>query len=109
MAEDDRAEVVEVEIRIWRADEPEYGTRISPVRMEARLADGEGGPMLVVEHPDGDRTAYTAAEAQEHAGTLLVMRAPTAEEVRLLEAAADAGFVVEPRVAGEPWRGIEEL
>lgn len=109
MGENVRAEAVEVEIRIWRADEAEYGTRIFPMRMEARLANAQGGPLLVVDHPNGDRTAYTAAQAQEHAGELLVVHSPTTEQRRLLEAAAEAGFVIEPRVAGEPWCEIEEL
>ena len=63
--EDGPAEAVEVEIRIFRADEARYGTQLTPMRLSGRLTDAEREPVLVVEHPNGDRTAYTAAQAQE--------------------------------------------
>jgi hypothetical protein len=107
--EDGPFETVEVEIRLFRADEERYGTRLTPMRMSGRLTDAEREPVLVVEHPDGDRTAYTAAQAQEDAGVLIVRETPTADQLELLRRAAAGGFAIEPYVAGDAWREIEEL
>ena len=77
--------------------------------MNTALTGAEGGPVLVVEHPDGDRTTYTAAQAQECSGVLIVRETPTPDQLDLLQRTAAGGFAVEPYVAGEAWREIEEM
>ena len=47
---------------------------------------------------------YLPWSEQAFAATLLVLSPPTVEETALLKAAVAAGYVVEPRVVGEPWR-----
>jgi len=50
--------------------------------------------------------AYPPWSEEAFASVLLVLSLPTADEVALLQAAAAAGYAIEPRVAGQPWRAI---
>jgi hypothetical protein len=77
--------------------------------LNTALTGAEGGPVLVVEHPDGDRTPYIAAQAQEYSGVLIVRETPTPDQLDLLQRTAAGGFVIEPYVAGEAWREIGEV
>ncbi len=56
--------------------------------------------MLVEEEGE----VYPPWSEEAFAATLLVLSPPTVEETALLKAAVAAGYVVEPRVVGEPWR-----
>jgi hypothetical protein len=40
---------------------------------------------------------------------LLVIQEPTQEESDLLHAATEAGYCIEARVVGKPWRDIERF
>ncbi len=97
---------VPVEVRMWRSVDPENHLLREPVAQYGALIGGdprsEGGePVLVVE---GE--VYPPWSEEAFAATLLVLSPPTVEETALLKAAVAAGYVVEPRVVGEPWRAI---
>jgi hypothetical protein len=100
---------VPVEVRLWRSDVPgnhlvrsPLGERGVLVRDDPRSDAGE--PLLIV---GGE--AYPPWSEEAFAGVLLALSAPTAEEVAVLEAAAAAGYAVEPRVVGLPWRDLGSL
>jgi hypothetical protein len=97
---------VPVEVRLWRSDEPQNNLVRTPVAERGVLVAGDprsehGEPLLIV---DGD--AYPPWSEEAFASVLLVLSPPTAEEVALLQAAAAAGYAIEPRVVGQPWRAI---
>jgi hypothetical protein len=97
---------VPVEVRLWKRDEPQNHLVRTPVAKRGALVAGDsrsehGEPLLIV---DGD--AYPPWSEEAFASVLLVLSSPAAEEVALLQAAATAGYAIEPRVAGEPWRAI---
>src|SRR5215203_6084133 len=100
---------VPVEVRLWRSADPEnhlvrtpVGERGLLVADDPRSAGGE--PVLVV---SGE--AYPPWSEEAFASVLLVLSAPTVEEAALLHTAAAAGYAIEPRVVGEPWRDIGRL
>lgn len=95
---------VPVEVRMWRCHDPENHLLREPVAQYGALIGGDprsedGEPVLVVE---GE--VYPPWSEEAFAATLLVLSPPTVEETALLKAAVAAGYVVEPRVVGEPWR-----
>jgi hypothetical protein len=95
---------VPVEVRMWRSADPDNHLLREPVAEYGALISGdprsEGGePVLVVE---GE--VYPPWSEEAFAATLLVLSPPTVEEAALLKAAVAAGYVVEPREVGEPWR-----
>ncbi len=95
---------VPVEVRLWGCEDPENHLVRTPVSERGFLAaddpSGEnGGPVLVVA---GE--VYPPWSEEAFAGVLMVLSLPDAEGVALLEAAAAAGYAVEPRVAGPTWR-----
>ena len=53
--------------------------------------------------------AYPPWSEEAVVGVLLVLSAPTVEEAALLHTAAAAGYAIEPRVVGKPWRDIGGL
>lgn len=101
---------MEVELRMWRPDGTAHGTRLIPVAVRATLAELEGRPVLLVEDDDGYPFVYPPEELREWgSGSVLVLSRPTDREARLLAAAAEAGYAVEPRLAGEDVLSLEEL
>lgn len=101
---------MEVELRMWRPDGTAQGTRLIPVAVRATLAELEGKAVLLVVDDDGDQFVYPPEELRERgSGSVLVLSRPSDREARLLAAAAEAGYTVEPRLAGEAVLSLEEL
>jgi hypothetical protein len=101
--------VVPVEVRLWKSDEPHNHLVRTPVAERGVLVVGDprsehDEPLLIV---NGD--AYPPWSEEAFASVLLVLSPPSAEEVALLRDAAAAGYAIEPRVAGQPWRAISFL
>ncbi len=89
---------------MWRSADPQNHLLREPVARYGALIGGDprsedGEPVLVVE---GE--VYPPWSEEAFAATLLVLSPPIVEETALLKAAVAAGYVVEPRVVGEPWR-----
>lgn len=99
---------VSVEVRMWATEEPNHLVRI-PV--------AERG-VLVASHPESEDNApmllvggqpYPPWSEEAFAAVLLVPEPPTSGEAELLWAAASAGYCIEPRIAGTPWREIQAI
>lgn len=103
-----KAREVAVEVRLWATQPENRLLRIPVAERGVIVADHpeseNGSPMLLV-----DGRPYPPWSEDAFAATLLVLSGPTEEEAELLRAAADAGYCIEPRVAGESWRVIERL
>ena len=99
---------VMVEVRMWATQPENHLVRIPVAEHGVLVADHpeseDEAPMLVV----GGR-AYAPWTEDAFAAILLVLHDPTKEEAELLRAATDAGYCIEPRVAGKPWRDIERF
>ena len=102
---------VQVEIRMWRTNGSVVGTRPRPVTVPAVLVCDDGrNPVLAVQDNDGEIFFYLPEEARaEGFGSVLVLFVPSSEQTRTLAAAAERGYPIEPRVAGEPFLTIEDL
>ena len=99
---------VGVEIRMWRRDG--CGASLRPVAVPAALIYDSGNPVLALEDNDGEILVYPPEETKaEGFGSILVLSEPSPEQVRTLAAAAERGYRIEPRVAGEPFLTIEDL
>jgi hypothetical protein len=100
-----KAQEVAVEVRLWATQPENHLLRIPVAERGVIVSDHPGSeddtPILMVE---GE--AYAPWTEDAFAAVLLVLQDPTKEEAELLSAAADAGFCIEPRVVGKPWRGI---
>lgn len=100
-----KAQEVAVEVRLWATQPENHLLRIPVAERGVIVSDHPGGeddpPILMVE---GE--AYAPWTEDAFAAVLLVLQDPTKEEAELLSAAADAGYCIEPRVVGKPWRGI---
>ncbi len=103
-----KAQEVSVEVRLWATE---------PSNRLVRIPIGERG-VLVADHPDSegsapmlliDGTPYAPWTEEAFAAVLLVLEESTREQTELLHAAAEAGYCIEPRVVGQPWRDIEPL
>jgi hypothetical protein len=91
---------------MWRSADSENHLLREPVAEYGALIGGDprsedGEPVLVAE---GE--VYPPWSEEAFAATLLVLSPPTVEEAALLKAAVAVGYVVEPRVVGEPWRDM---
>ena len=96
---------VEIELRTWNADVRGGNVRLFAVGEPARLARDERGFVAVlVETERGEEVVGT----DELRGVLMVRSQPTPEQAELLVTAVEAGYPVEPRIAGDPWPGMEE-
>jgi hypothetical protein len=98
---------VTVEVRLWASNPENHLVRI-PVAELGVLSTNhpeseDGEPVLIVR---GE--AYGPATEEAFASVLLVLEEPTDEETELLRTAAAAGYAIEPRVVGRPWRSIED-
>ena len=103
-----KAGEVEVEVRLWATEPDNHLVRI-PV--------AEPG-VLVADHPDSEDDVpmlliggqpYAPWSEEAFAAVLLVLREPTHYEAELLRAAVAAGYCIEPRVGGQPWRDVERF
>jgi hypothetical protein len=105
---EEMASEVPVEVRLWRSADPQNYLVRTPLAergllvADPRSADDE--PVLFV---GGE--AYPPYSEEAFTSVLLVLSAPTEEEAALLRSAAAAGYAIEPRVVGEPWRDIGRL
>lgn len=102
---------VQVEIRMWRSNNPVRGSSFRPVSVPAALVyDDADNPVLTLEDNDGEILVYPPEETKaEGFGSILVLSEPSPEQVRTLAAAAERGYPIEPRLAGEPFLNIESL
>jgi hypothetical protein len=103
-----KAREVAVELRLW-------GTR--PENRLVMIPVAERG-VIVADHPESEEDApmllvegqpYAPWTEEAFASVLLVLQDPTKKEADLLRAAMDAGYCIEPRVVGKPWRDVQRL
>lgn len=96
---------------MWWSDNPVRGSILRPVAVPAVLiSDDANNPVLAVEDNDGEVFLYPPEEVKaEGFGSVLVLFEPSSEQVRTLAAAAQEGYPIEPRVAGEPFLTMEDL
>ena len=103
-----KAREVPVEVRMWATQPENHLIRIPVADDGIIVADHpeseDDAPMLLV-----DGRAYAPWTEESFAAILLVPTEPTNEEAELLRAATDAGYCIEPRVVGKPWRNIERF
>ncbi len=103
-----KARKVAVELRLWSTRPENHLVRV-PVAERGflvanHLESEDDAPMIVVEG-----RPYAPWTEEAFASVLLILDDPSKEEVELLRAATEAGYCIEPRVVGEPWRDIEPL
>jgi len=103
-----KAREVSVELRLWATRPGNHLVRIPVAEHGVIVADHpeseDDTPMLLVEG-----RAYAPWTEDAFAAVLLVPTEPTNEEAELLRAATEAGYCIEPRVVGKPWRDIESF
>ncbi len=103
-----KAREVAVEVRLWSTRPENHLVRVPVAERGVLVANHpeseDDAPMLLVRG-----RAYAPWTEDAFASVLLVLRDPSKEEADLLRAATEAGYCIEPRVVGEPWRDIEGL
>ena len=102
------AREVAVEIRMWTTRPDNHLVRIPVAERGVLVAEHpeseDDAPMLVVEG-----RAYAPWTEDAFGAILLVLEDPTEEEAELLRAATEAGYCIEPRVGGKPWRNVKRF
>lgn len=103
-----KAREVAVELRLWTTRPENHLVRVPVAERGVLVANHpeseDAAPMLLVEV-----RAYAPWSEEAFASVLLILQDPSTEEAQLLRAATEAGYCIEPRVVGEPWRGIERF
>lgn len=101
--------VVQVELRLWRRGEVDGREMLVPAAKPALLAAERGGAIVLVEDDEGDTFVFPPSELRQVAGTVLVLSRPSPAQTRLLRTALEAGYAVEPRLAGEVCMRLSRL
>ena len=90
--------------KTWRADVRGRRVTLYAVGEPARLArDVHGFLAVLVEGEHGEE-----ALDKDNSAVLIVRSRPSPEQVELLVAAVEAGYMVEPKIAGDPWPDVDD-
>ena len=97
---------VEIEIRTWTANVRGPRVILHATGEPARLARDERGFVVVLA---GTERGEEVVGMDELRGVVMVRSQPSPEQAELLVAAVEAGYPIEPRIAGNAWPGMEKL
>lgn len=96
---------VEVELRTWNANVLGAKTTFYGVGEPARLARDERGFVVVLRETEAGEEVVGMNELR---GVIMVRTRPSPEQAGLLVSAVEAGYMVEPRIAGDPWPSMQD-